>query len=336
VSSMSDRDRKILLLVLPLAVVVAYWFLLLSPKRDEATKADAELSQQQARLTSAEAAADQAKGAQGSFESDFTELVRLGKAIPSSVDMPSLIVQLDRAAAGTGIRFTRIATGDRQAAATPAATTGTTTGTTADGTTASGTAATGTSATPVAAGGETAQSNSGQAVESANNAAATSDKSTTATEQSGLDTQTSTSPSSGGLAVGGGSTAAAGTATTSTGTTTAAGLETVPLDLEFEGDFFNLADFFHDVKRFVSVANANVRVGGRLITVEGVRWSSDPLLFPKLKAEIKATIYLSPKTEGTTAGATPAGPATSTTTPASTPDAGQATPAPVPTATATP
>ena len=29
--------------------------------------------------------------------------------------MPSLIVQLDRAAAGTGIRFTRIATGERDA-----------------------------------------------------------------------------------------------------------------------------------------------------------------------------------------------------------------------------
>ena len=55
--------------------------------------------------------------------------------------------------------------------------------------------------------------------------------------------------------------------------------------------------------------------------MEGVRWSSDPELFPKLKAEIKATIYLSPKAEGTTAGATPAGPATDGTTPASTPDA---------------
>jgi Tfp pilus assembly protein PilO len=324
VSSMSDRDRKILLVALPLLLVVAYWFLLLGPKRDEATKAEADLTEQQARLQTAEAAADTAKGAQGSFESDFTELVRLGKAIPSSVDMPSLIVQLDRAADGTGIHFTRISTGERETVAAPAATTGGTTGST-----------TGTGDTPVAAGGETAQSGSGQAVESANNAAAATDQSTAAAEQSGVDATTSTSSSTGSLPVGGGSTAAA-TGTT-TGTTTApVGLETVPLDLEFVGDFFNLADFFHDVKRFVTVANANVRVGGRLITVEGVRWSSDPELFPKLKAEIKATIYLSPKAEGTTAGATPAGPATDATTPASTPDASEATPAPVPTATATP
>ena len=73
----------------------------------------------------------------------------------------------------------------------------------------------------------------------------------------------------------------------------------MPLDLEFVGDFFNLADFFHSVKRFVSVANANVRVSGRLITVEGVQLEpATPSSSRKLKAEIKATIYLSPKARG--------------------------------------
>ena len=66
------------------------------------------------------------------------------------------------------------------------------------------------------------------------------------------------------------------------------------------------------------MANQNVLVGGRLITVEGVQWSSDTELFPRLKASIKATVYLSPKSEGTTAGATPQGPATDPTTPAGT------------------
>jgi hypothetical protein len=331
VSSMSDRDRKILLLALPLLLVVAYWFLLLGPKRDEVSKADAELSQQQERLSTARASADAAKGAQGSFESDFTEVVRLGKAIPSSVDMPGLIVALDRAAAGTGIRFTRIATGERTTVAAPVAPTATGAAATAAGTPASGTPAAGSAPLPVAAGGETAQSNSGQAVEKANNAASASDQSSAATEQA-TDTQTSTSPA--GTPPAGGTTTPGALAATST--PAPAGLETVPLDLEFVGDFFNLADFFHSVKRFVSVANARVRVNGRLITVEGVSWSSDPELFPKLKAEIKATVYLSPKAQGTTAGATPAGPATDATTPASTPDASEATPTPVPTATATP
>ena len=112
--------------LIPLVVLAGYWFLLLSPKREEASKAGDEMSQQQARLDSAKTAAASAKNAESAFRSDFTEVVRLGKAIPASVDMPSLIVALDRAAAGTGIRFTKIATGERDAS-TPAPATTTTT-----------------------------------------------------------------------------------------------------------------------------------------------------------------------------------------------------------------
>ena len=182
--------------------------------------------------------------------------------------------------------------------------------------------------TPVAAGGETASSSSGTAVESANNAQATANQNQANAEQSGVsptDTQTSTT-------AGSGTTDATGATTNAVGATTA-GLESVPLEMEFVGDFFNLADFFHSVKRFVRVANTNVLVGGRLITVEGVQWSSDSTLFPKLKASIKATVYLSPKSEGTTAGATPQGPAETTTAGTSTASDGAS---PVPTATATP
>jgi hypothetical protein len=105
------------------------------------------------------------------------------------------------------------------------------------------------------------------------------------------------------------------------------------------GNFLDLADFFHDVKRFVRVANQTVVVNGRLITVDSVKFESDPNIFPRVKAEMTATVYLSPKTQGTTAGAgpqgpAPSGPASDPTTPASgTPSS---SPAPAPTATATP
>jgi hypothetical protein len=115
----------------------------------------------------------------------------------------------------------------------------------------------------------------------------------------------------------------------------------VPLTLEFEGNFFKLADFFHDLKRFVRVANQNVLVSGRLISVDSVRWASDPEIFPGIRAEVAATVYLSPLTQGVTAGATPGGPATATpatTTPAEGTPAPAPAPAPAvaPTATATP
>ena len=311
--SLSERDRKILVLIIPLVVLAGYWFLILSPKREEASVAAEQLAVQEQRLDTAQAAADEAKDAENAFESDFTEVVRLGKAIPSNVDMPSLIVQLDRAAAGTGIHFTKIATGEREAsAAAPAAA-------------APAAPADGSTGTPAAAGGETAQSAPGTAVESANDAQATANQNAANAEQSGVaptDTQTST-------------TAGAPTTDATGTTTTTPGLETVPLELEFVGDFFNLADFFHSVKRFVRVANQNVLVGGRLVTVESVQWSSDTQLFPRLKATIDATVYLAPKAEGTTAGATPQGPAADPTTPAGT-SAADSGASPVPTATATP
>ena len=92
---------------------------MLAPKREEASKAADEVTQQQ-RVESAQAQLAQASTAKTDFTGDYREIVRLGKAIPAKVDMPSLIVQLESAARGTGIRFTKIGTGERTAAAPPA------------------------------------------------------------------------------------------------------------------------------------------------------------------------------------------------------------------------
>ena len=337
-SSMSSRDRKILLAIVPVLVIVAYWFLLFSPKREEAASAKKEMTEQQQRLKSARALAAQANGSKTNFAADYGEIVRLGKAIPARVDMPSLLVQLDRAAEGTGITFTRIAQGERTApvVAAPVASVTPPADQTGSGTPATPAtpAAPGTPATPVAAGGEAAQSAPGTATEAANNAATTSDQANAAAQQSGVDATTSTS-TGGGLPVGGG----AGTpGTDGTEMVTSGGLETVPLELDFIGNFFNLADFFHDVKRFVRVANNSVVVNGRLVTIEGINFTSDPTIFPRIKAELTATVYLSPLGQGATAGATPAGPAPATTPAAAPAPADGTAPAatPAPTAAATP
>jgi Tfp pilus assembly protein PilO len=319
--SLSDRDRKIVLAVVPILLLVGYWFLLLAPKRQEAATAGKALTKQTERRDSARTAAAAARSAKTDFAADYSEIVRLGKAVPASVDMPSLIVQLDRAAEGTDIRFTRVATGERDTTTPPPAPAPTTPP--ADG------------SAPVEAGGAPAQSAPGSAAEAANNTAQTASNQADAASQTGVDTTTSTSSGSGGLPVGGGSTNPAAPA--AAGSTNPAGLETVPLEFQFVGNFFNLADFFHDVKRFVRVANQNVVVAGRLITIEDVKFDSDPELFPRITAEMKATVYLSPKAQGSTAGATPQGPAPvpgTETTPASTPDS--TSPSPTPTATATP
>jgi hypothetical protein len=329
--NLTDRDRKIAIALVPVLVIAAYWFLLLAPKREEASKAETDLAAEQQRLTQARASAAVAKGDKTDFAADYGEIVRLGKAIPAKVDMPSLLVQLDRAAEGTGITFTRIAQGEREVvtAAAPATTPP------ATGTTPATPAAPGTTpaAAPAAAGGAPAQSAPGGATEAANDAAATGNQQAAAAEQTGVDATTSTTATPGALPVGGGAPApdAAGT------TPAPVGLETVPLELEFQGNFFSLADFFHDIKRFVNVAEDSVTVNGRLVTIEGVNFSSDTTIFPRIKAELQATVYLSPLVQGATAGATPAGPAPAPTTPAAAPaPAAPAPTTPAPTAAATP
>ena len=125
------------------------------------------------------------------------------------------------------------------------------------------------------------------------------------------------------------------TTTTTPATSAPTALDTVPLTFSFDGGFADLADFFHEMKRFVRVANDRVEVDGRLLKIDG--FSFDSSEFPTLTASVTATVYLAPKAQGATAGATPLGPAptttTTTTTPAPTapaPAAAAPTPTPAP------
>ena len=289
--TMTERDKKILTLLIPVALIAAYWFLILSPKKEESAAIQEQLSQAQTEQQSAESAAAAVSGAKSNFAADYTTVIRLGKAVPSTVDMPSLMVQLDRAARGTDISFDKIVTGPRQAAPTPAAASG------------SGSSGSG-----------SAQSGPGQAKQAAQGAA---------NQASNTGTLNGAQPAAGG--------------TSSSGTTGAAapGLESIGLDFTFNGTFFNLADFFHRMKRFVKVVNDDIVVRGRLMTIDNFKWTAEPEKWPFLKAEVHATVYLAPKAEGVSAGATPQGPSSSApaSTPASSGSSGSATTAPAATTT---
>ena len=118
--TLNERDRRIVLILIPIVVILAYWFLLLSPKRNDLSKArDAQHSAETQR-DAAVAQATQLEGARQSYAADYADLVRLGKAIPDNVDAPSLLVQLSKAASGTHIDFHSISFGARQAATAPA------------------------------------------------------------------------------------------------------------------------------------------------------------------------------------------------------------------------
>jgi len=266
--NLTARDKKLALILTPVALVAVFWMFVLSPKREEAAKLGTDLVQAEQARDAVVAQAGTLQGARENYANDYAVVVRLGKAIPATVDMPSLIVQLDRAAKGTGIRFSKVVAGARTetTAVAPAATPG------AD-------------APAAQPGGEQAATGLGKTAEQAGEAGQTSDQRN---------------------AAGGADAPPATAATPAPGAPAAPGLDTVPLEFSFSGGFFDLADFFHEMKRFVYVANGRVKVQGRLLTIDSFKF--DSTTFPALKTDVKATVYLSPKGQGATAGATPTGP----------------------------
>jgi hypothetical protein len=297
--SLTARDKKIVMIMVPLALVLAYWFLLLTPKREAASVAAATLQTEKAALSDAQARATTVRAAKVTFARDYAAVVALGKAIPTSVDMPSLLVQLEEAAQGTGIELDGITMGER----TPAET-GVAAPTPAPGT---------------APSGEPPQSAPGQAAADA---------------QAAADTASTPPPTADGAATAPADPAAAGAESSAPA---AGGLEAVSMEFKFEGDFFELANFFHRLKRFVYVEGEKVRVRGRLMTIDGVEYTAEPETFPALVATVKATVYLTSKAQGVTAGATPSGPAApATSPPTSTASSESPAATPPPTATATP
>ena len=266
---MKASDRGILLILPIVALIAAFWLLVLSPKREEASQLGDDVAQLESEVAAAQQLADAAEQAREEFPDDYRKVVTLGKAVPQDDDTPSLLAQLSGISAQSGVEFMSLELqSEAQEAAAPAP---------------SVTGETPSVQEPPP--GESEQSESAQASTPA-----------PATESSAAALPL-------GAAVG------------------PAGLPTMPYTLKFRGsplhsharvarDFFHVADFIHGVDKGVSADGEKVSVDGRLITIDGFTLKGDPDRgFPFLEATFAVTTYLTPETQGLTAGATPSGPA---------------------------
>jgi hypothetical protein len=104
-----------------------------------------------------------------------------------------------------------------------------------------------------------------------------------------------------------------------------AGLGVMPYDLNFTGDFFEVADLLQSLDSLVSADGGPTTVDGRLVTVNGFKMAPG-LEGQDLAVELQISTYVLPDSQGLTAGATPAAPAP--TVPAPTPVSTSTTPAP--------
>lgn len=291
---MKRNEQLILGAVAVVALIAGFWLLVLSPKRHQASDLQSEVDQLHASLAQEQQDIAAGKEAQKSFRVSYRRMVVLGKAVPADSEQTSLLVQLQGLATRSGVDFQSIDLGDASSAASsvPAPSTPTSTTDTSSSTTSTDTSTTSSNATSSTSGPPTGTS-----------------PPATASEAS-----VSTLPI--GAAVGD------------------AGLPVMPYDLTFSGNFFQIADFMQRLDGLVHVRNGEADVRGRLLTVNSFTLEPAGDLAtsnPRLTAKLSVTTFLTPADQGTTAGATPTGPAAAT--PALT---SSSTPAPSTSATTAP
>jgi Tfp pilus assembly protein PilO len=116
-------SNKLILAMLAIAVLAgAFWVLLLSPKRQEASDLSKQVQQAKSSLVGHEAEVATAEAARQSFGADYGQLVVLGKAVPADSETASLLVQLQHIAERAHVSFESItleSEGGGEAAAPP-------------------------------------------------------------------------------------------------------------------------------------------------------------------------------------------------------------------------
>jgi hypothetical protein len=108
---MTARDRLVLTVLGTLAVLAAVYLLLVSPERKEASSLNAKVAAASAQLASAEGAVSSARADQARYSSAYASIVSLGKAVPASEELPSLMYQLAQASNEKHVEFSSITTG---------------------------------------------------------------------------------------------------------------------------------------------------------------------------------------------------------------------------------
>jgi Tfp pilus assembly protein PilO len=122
---MAGRDRIVLMVLVSLAFVAAGWMLVVSPKRKEAKTIEATVATAQSELSSARGKLAETKAAQSRYASAYSSVVSLGKAVPASQEVPSLVVQLEQASNQHDVSFNSIAASSSSGSSgTPVATAG--------------------------------------------------------------------------------------------------------------------------------------------------------------------------------------------------------------------
>ena len=122
---MTGRDRLVITIVAVVAIIGAAYLMVVSPERKKASSVASEVDTASSRLASAESKLAEARQAQARYAAAYASIVTLGKAVPTSEEVPSLIYQLAQATHQKKVEFSSIVSGSGTAASSsPTSSTG--------------------------------------------------------------------------------------------------------------------------------------------------------------------------------------------------------------------
>jgi hypothetical protein len=271
---MKGKERAVISGVVVFVLALAYYMLILSPKRAEVAELDEEVTSLESSISQQKQVVAFGEHARKEFPRDYGRLVVLGKAVPDQADSASLMVQLNAMAGRANVEFRGISLSEEASG---------------EGTT-----------TPPAPAAPAAPAEGGAAPAGDSAAAGTT----------GTEGTTAAAPAAAPAPA---PATEAGAANLPIGAVVGpAGLPTLPYVLTFKGGFFGIADYMGQVDELVHFAGngGQLQVNGRLLTVDGFSLKGGrPGSNPDLDANFMLTSYATPSTQGLTAGATPGGPA---------------------------
>jgi hypothetical protein len=102
---MKAMDRLLLAGLVIAGLLAAFWFGVLAPKRDQASKLQTEIESLEASVAEQEQLATAAEQAKDAYSQNYHRLVVLGKAVPSDDDTSSLFVELQTIADESGVEL---------------------------------------------------------------------------------------------------------------------------------------------------------------------------------------------------------------------------------------
>lgn len=70
------------------------------------------------------------------------------------------------------------------------------------------------------------------------------------------------------------------------------GFQVVPIDLVFQGDFYDLADFLYRTRTLVVVQDGALHARGRLFNVEKIEFGEGEAHFPSIRASLRLEAYV--------------------------------------------